>query len=112
MQELPIKSVPSSPPEMSDAKRALLEKYLRGNVAPSAASWTVNRRPAGQPALTSLGQEQLWVHAQMVDDLLLYNEPVTVRRTGSLDVSALKQSLKEIIRRHEAWRTNFAIEDG
>ncbi|HMJ26762.1 MAG TPA: amino acid adenylation domain-containing protein, partial [Pyrinomonadaceae bacterium] len=38
--------------------------------------------------------------------------PVTVRRRGPLDLPALKQSLKEIIRRHEAWRTNFAIEDG
>ncbi|MDX6443963.1 MAG: hypothetical protein QOH71_1037 [Blastocatellia bacterium] len=112
MQELPNTTNNRTPPEMSDAKRALLEKYLRGNVAPSAETWTVNRRPAGQPALTSLGQEQLWIHAQMVDDLLLYNEPVTVRRTGPLDVAALKQSLKEIIRRHEAWRTNFAVENG
>ncbi len=113
MHELPIKTGPSSnPPDMSAAKRALLEKYLRGSLAPSTDPWTVPRRPLDQPALASLGQEQLWIHAQLVDDQLIYNEPVTVRRTGPLDLSALKQSLREIIRRHEAWRTNFAIADG
>jgi non-ribosomal peptide synthetase component F/thioesterase domain-containing protein/acyl carrier protein len=97
---------------MSAAKRALLEKYLRGSLSPQTDTWTVSRRPSEEPALPSLGQEQLWIHAQMVDDPLIYNEPVTVRRTGPLDLPALKQSLKEIIRRHEAWRTNFAIQDG
>jgi amino acid adenylation domain-containing protein len=97
---------------MSDSKRALLEKYLRGGLAPSAAAWSLTRHPPDEPARPSLGQEQLWLHSQMVADLLIYNEPVTVRRTGPLDVSALKQSLNEIIRRHEAWRTNFAVQDG
>ncbi|MDX6288495.1 MAG: hypothetical protein QOH42_294, partial [Blastocatellia bacterium] len=112
MQEIPITKAPASPPGMSDAKRALLEKYLRGSMAPSTESWSIARRPPAEPARPSFGQEQLWLHSQMVADLLIYNEPVTVRRTGPLDVSALKQSLKEIIRRHEAWRTNFAIEEG
>ena len=112
MHELPITKTPANLPDMSDAKRALLEKYLRGGLAPSTESWTIARRPPGEPARPSFGQEQLWLHSQMVADLLIYNEPVTVRRTGPLDVPALKQSLKEIIRRHEAWRTNFAIEDG
>jgi amino acid adenylation domain-containing protein len=112
MQELPLKPQPSNSPDMSAAKRALLEKFLRGSLAPATDSWTVARRPADLPALTSLGQEQLWIHAQMVTDQLIYNEPVTVRRTGPLDLSALKQSLREIIRRHEAWRTNFCIADG
>src|SRR3977135_3492352 len=112
MHALRITKTPASPPNMSDAKRALLEKYLRGGLAPSAESWSIARRPPGEPARPSFGQEQLWLHSQMVADLLIYNEPVTVRRTGPLDVPALKQSLKEIIRRHEAWRTNFTLADG
>jgi amino acid adenylation domain-containing protein len=98
---------------MSAAKRALLQKYLRGGLAlNSPESWAIPRRPPGEPARPSFGQEQLWIHGQLVDDLLIYNEPVTVRRSGPLDLAALKQSLNEIIRRHEAWRTNFAIQDG
>jgi hypothetical protein len=97
----------------SDAKQALLQKYLSGNVeVPAAESWAIARRAPGEPARPSLGQEQLWIHAQLVADPLIYNEPVTVRRTGPLDISALQHSLNEIIRRHEAWRTNFAIQDG
>ncbi len=98
---------------MSDAKRALLQKYLSGAVgfAPPE-SQVIARRAANEPALPSLGQEQLWIHSQLVTDLTIYNEPVTVRRTGPLDVPALQLSLNEIIRRHEAWRTNFAVQNG
>ncbi|HXM49944.1 MAG TPA: amino acid adenylation domain-containing protein, partial [Pyrinomonadaceae bacterium] len=113
MHEIPITNANSGLPDMSAAKRALLQKYLRGGLSlPSPESWTVARRPQDEPARPSFGQEQLWIHGQLVDDLLIYNEPVTVRRIGPLDVAALKQSLNEIIRRHEAWRTNFAIQDG
>jgi amino acid adenylation domain-containing protein len=103
----------SNLPDMSDARRALLQKYLRGGLelAPPASSM-ISRHPSAEPASPSFGQEQIWIHSQLVDDSVLYNEPVTVRRTGPLDVSALKQSLNEIIRRHEAWRTNFAIQNG
>jgi amino acid adenylation domain-containing protein len=98
---------------MSDAKRALLQKYLSGAVAfASPESRVIARRAANEPALPSLGQEQLWIHSQLVTDLTIYNEPVTLRRTGPLNVQALKQSLHEIIRRHEAWRTNFAVQNG
>src|SRR6266853_52790 len=113
MHELPITNTNSGVPNMSAAKRALLQKYLRGGLSLSSPeSSTVARRPQDEPARPSFGQEQLWIHGQLVDDLLIYNEPVTVRRIGLLDVAALKQSLNEIIRRHEAWRTNFAIQDG
>src|SRR5258706_12207308 len=113
MHEIPITNANSGLPDMSAAKRALLQKYLRGGLSLSSPeSWAIARRPPDQPARPSFGQEQLWIHGQLVDDLRIYNEPVTVRRSGPLDVAALKQSLNEIIRRHEAWRTNFAIQDG
>jgi non-ribosomal peptide synthetase component F/thioesterase domain-containing protein/acyl carrier protein len=110
---LEISKTDSYLPEMSDAKRALLQKYLSGGVALSSAEKSlIVRRPPDAPAPPSFGQEQLWIHAQLIADSLIYNEPVTVRRTGPLDAAALKQSLNEIIRRHEAWRTNLAIQDG
>ena len=39
----------------------------------------------------------------------LYNEPLTVRHHGPLDVRVLEQALSEIVRRHEAWRTTFPV---
>jgi non-ribosomal peptide synthetase component F len=41
-----------------------------------------------------------------------YNIPAGVRLTGSLHVMALKQSLNEIVRRHEALRTSFTTVNG
>src|SRR5437588_13002504 len=104
-EQLPIITTDLSLPGMSDAKRALLQQYLAGGLAlPSPESCVIARRPPDEPAPPSFGQEQLWIHSQLVTDLVIYNEPVTVRRTGPLDPMALKQSLNEIIQRHEAWR--------
>ena len=41
-----------------------------------------------------------------------YNECVTVRIQGPLDVAVLERSFNEIVRRHELWRTTFSIENG
>ena len=60
----------------------------------------------------SFGQQQLWLLAQLMPDTPVYNECVTVHLPGHLDITALEQSLNEIIRRHEAWRTSFPIVDG
>jgi surfactin family lipopeptide synthetase A len=60
----------------------------------------------------SFAQEQIWLHAQMVPHIPIYNEAVTIRREGTLNVSTLARSLTEIIRRHSAWRTTFAFVDG
>jgi Condensation domain len=42
----------------------------------------------------------------------LYNETITIHRTGPLNIAALQRSLLEILRRHEAWRTTFGMKDG
>lgn len=42
----------------------------------------------------------------------IYTESITIYRNGSLDVNALKQSLREILRRHDIWRTSFEVSHG
>ncbi|HET7892386.1 MAG TPA: amino acid adenylation domain-containing protein [Candidatus Sulfotelmatobacter sp.] len=98
--------------EYSDAKRKLLEKYLRGEVGLSPEARPIARRQPGERIPLSHAQEQVWVHAQLTPDLPLYNEPVTIHYSGRLDVSALERSFNEILRRHEAWRTCFVVVDG
>ena len=66
----------------------------------------------GQPAPLSFAQQQIWLHAQMVPGLPIYNEPVTLRPRGAVDVPTLGRALTEIVRRHQAWRTNFVLVDG
>jgi aspartate racemase len=60
----------------------------------------------------SSAQQQIWVHTQLVPEIPIYNEPVTVHRRGTLDVSTLERALTEIVRRHECWRTTFTLANG
>ena len=99
-------------PEYSDAKRKLLEKYLRGEFGLRPEAQQIAHRQPGERIPLSHAQEQVWVHAQLAPELPLYNEPVTIHYSGRLDGSALERSFNEILRRHEAWRTGFVVVDG
>ncbi|MBW4428418.1 MAG: amino acid adenylation domain-containing protein [Nostoc desertorum CM1-VF14] len=57
----------------------------------------------------SLTQLEFWILAQLHPGIPIYNIPLAYRLTGLLNVTALVQSLVEIVRRHEALRTTFAI---
>lgn len=95
----------------SDARRILLEKYLRGEFAQVPSSPLRRAHEGAVPA--SLSQEQIWLHSK--EDATIpqtYTESITLYRTGSLDLKVLKQSLREILRRHESWRTSFEMSDG
>ena len=92
-------------PLLSDAKRFLLARQLQGEGARPADDAGLTCPSAGPAPLTP-GQRQIWRHAQLADRPI-YNEPVTVHRRGSLDPLALRRSLSEIVRRHEAWRTAY-----
>ncbi|MGA8492969.1 MAG: amino acid adenylation domain-containing protein [Terriglobales bacterium] len=69
-------------------------------------------RLAGSMVPLSFAQQQVWLHAQLVPEIPIYNEPVTVRRDGPLDVAVLERALTEIVRRHQAWRTAFTLVNG
>ncbi len=99
--------------QLSSTKQALLEKYLRGEQPKIKTNFEViPRREATGTAPLSFGQQQIWLHAQLVPDVPLYNEPITVRLPGPLNVDALKQGLNAFIQRHAAWRTTFPLRDG
>jgi surfactin family lipopeptide synthetase A len=96
-----------------EKRKQLLEAYFQ--TRPEAACETPQRRAkrSSKSVLPlTAAQKQLWLHAQLAPETPLYNEPLTVRRTGVLDTSALERSFTEMIRRHEAWRTVFRVIDG
>ena len=98
---------------LPEAKRQLLEKYLRGDFGkPSQGLPPILPRTSRESAPLSYGQQQVWLHSQMAPNCPLYNEPVTIHRIGPLDVPALERAFNEIIRRHEAWRTSFQTVEG
>ena len=99
--------------DLMEARRAVLQKYLRGEFAQAPASpRAIPRRPPGSPIPLSFGQEQLWFLTHLAPEVPAYNEAYTVCLPGPLDVAALERSFNEIIRRHEIWRTTFPTVDG
>ena len=60
----------------------------------------------------SYAQQRLWFLDQLQPNSALYNIPIALRLAGTLNVTALEESLREIIHRHEALRTNFITVDG
>jgi len=60
----------------------------------------------------SFAQERFWILDQLAPNNPFYNESVAFRISGKLNVTALEQSFKEILRRHEALRTSFTMVDG
>src|SRR5258708_30291398 len=104
----------SQVPPLSETKRKLLEQYLnQGRAATVDQGSIIIPRPSGEPVPLSLSQEQLWLRERTAPGIpLLYNECVTVRMLGPLEVPALEESLAEIIRRHEIWRTSYDTRNG
>lgn len=99
--------------ELSQAKRQLLEKMMRGEGREQATPVApVRRRPAGSVVPPSAGQRQIWLHGSMTPDTPLYNESFTVHRRGPLDVDVLRRAINELVRRHESWRAVFDMVDG
>jgi amino acid adenylation domain-containing protein len=60
----------------------------------------------------SFAQNRLWFIDQFESGSYAYNMPGALKLSGRLNVTALEQSLNEIIRRHEALRTTFGVTDG
>jgi amino acid adenylation domain-containing protein len=98
---------------LSESKKQLLEKYLRGQFADvRTRSLAIPRRAGNHDAPLSFSQQQVWVNSNLVGDLPVYNEAMTVIKRGSLDHAILEQAIGEVIRRHEIWRTTFDVVDG
>jgi amino acid adenylation domain-containing protein len=57
-------------------------------------------------------QNRYWLIDQLSPGTAAYNSPIVMRLAGVLDAAALERALNEIVRRHEALRTTFCIENG
>lgn len=60
----------------------------------------------------SYAQQQLWFLHMVDPDSAVYNIPFAFRLKGIVNKDALEKSINEIIKRHETFRTTFALEDG
>jgi condensation domain-containing protein len=97
---------------LSDTKRRLIALLLKKEKARRAGSEPVLRSHTPACAPLSFAQEEIWHGPGGIDKPPFYNESITIHRHGPLDVGALQQSLTEIVRRHEIWRTTFENANG
>ncbi|MET8081471.1 amino acid adenylation domain-containing protein [Streptomyces sp. NPDC005303] len=57
----------------------------------------------------ALSQERLWFLHQLHPNVPVYNEPKAYGITGELDIAALTEAIRALVRRHEPLRTGFAV---
>ncbi len=60
----------------------------------------------------SSAQQRLWYLDQLDPGQATYNIWMAFELLGTLDVESLRRRLQEVVRRHEALRTTFALDDG
>ena len=108
--------MPTDLRNLTPEQRALLILKLRKR---SAQSETQEQRihritPAARPDLVPLsyGQQGIWFIHQMEPNSPAYNISDGVELIGQLHVSALRRAINELVRRHEALRTNLIVIDG
>ena len=71
---------------------------------------TRTERKNGLPL--SYAQQRLWFIDQLEPNSTAYNLPFAVRLSGDLNKAAVRDSVGQIMRRHEVLRTVFAVRDG
>ncbi|MCL5996905.1 MAG: amino acid adenylation domain-containing protein, partial [Chloroflexi bacterium] len=92
--------------DLSPEKQALLLQHLRkGDQGLKPAH--IQRRSATDWLPLSFAQQRLWFLDQLEPNSVVYNIPVALRLTGSLNMLALQRSLNEVVHRHEVLRTTF-----
>jgi amino acid adenylation domain-containing protein len=88
---------------------SLIEAAKQVEQDPPAPAIVPISRQHALPA--SVAQEQLWLVNQVLPGMPDFNISHALRLLGTLNVGALEQSCNEIVRRHEALRTTFALVD-
>ncbi len=97
---------------ISAAKRDLLAKYLRGQIAQEFSSNTIPRRAPDASLRLSFAQERLWFLDHLMPGSPVFNVPTAVRLSRPLDIGILQRCVNEIVSRHEVFRTSFDTIDG
>ncbi len=106
--ELPLRAVFEAPVLSALAERVdAAQRVEQGIDAPPVVPV-----PRDRDLPLSFAQERLWFIDRLEPGSPVYNLPAPLRLRGPLDAAALERALGEVVRRHEALRTVFALVDG
>jgi len=109
MSNSPKRATDLTPEQLS---RLVMARKRKQEAAPASGSEPIERRAAQGPAPLSFAQQRLWLLDQLEPGNAAYNLSFPAGLLGDLDAAALARCLTEIVRRHEALRTRFAVLDG
>jgi len=99
--------------ELPDADHlSRFEEILRARGLDLPCAREIPRSAGGGSAPLSFTQERIWFQDQVEKGGVAYNLMTAVRLRGPLDPAAVSRSADEIVRRHEALRTFFSVEQG
>ncbi|MBX3630048.1 MAG: amino acid adenylation domain-containing protein [Nitrosomonas sp.] len=97
---------------LSDAKRALLAKRLRGKASAQQKKNVIPVRLKAEKGRLSYAQQGLWFLYRMAPESGAYNMPIALEIEGALDGAALEQAFNAVIRRHAMLRSTFGMREG
>ncbi|NMO14244.1 non-ribosomal peptide synthase/polyketide synthase [Pyxidicoccus fallax] len=103
--ELPLRTLFEAP-----TVAALAERIQAATAGPRLPELTKARRDGLIPL--SFAQQRLWFLDQLQPDSALYNMPVALRLTGTLELPAFQRAFDVLVQRHEVLRTTFHSEGG
>src|ERR1044071_7286352 len=95
---------------LSPERRALFELHLKEKRL-TIPTLEIPQAPRDGDLPLSFAQQRLWLLQHLSPDSSLYNTYLPIRLTGRLKINTLKQSVDEIVRRHEVLRTTFPVEN-
>ena len=97
--------------ELASRKLEILALLRQADTVTSPAAFPLKRVSRAGDLPLSFAQQRLWFLNQLGTGSA-YNIPLAIRLIGLPNIKALKDSLNEIIRRHEALRTTFRSSGG
>src|SRR5436190_19062742 len=98
--------------KLSQEQQSLFLKQIQKSASAegfAAAAADITPTTSHGPLPLSYGQQRLWFLDQPQPGNSAYNIRAGWRLTGCLDVVALRDSIREMIRRHAVLRTSFTI---
>lgn len=98
--------------DLTPEQRARLTERLRERRRAAAGEDRIRPRPDPQQHPVSPAQERIWMLSRLRPDEPVYNVHEATRLRGRLDVTALRHSFAEVVRRHETLRAAFTDEGG
>ncbi|ARU62804.1 hypothetical protein CBW65_18870 [Tumebacillus avium] len=107
--EVPLSKLFECP---TPAELSALLTGLQGEEQPQSPVPLLQQRDTVGPRPLSFAQQRLWFLDRLQEGAVSHNLPLLWQIEGELDTEALSRSLRDIVRRHEALRTVFVLQDG